>query len=335
MKQRMFRLVVCASIISLVFWLTACSGGSSGSDGGSAGVTYTGETSAATISEDNAGTLAGGALDAGSNSSAFSLTGVAALSGADPETESSGQPLMLGIARTLEDAVANVDFYAASEPNVSAAAQSENGSITGSCGGSASYSISVDTSTGTFTGNFNFSAFCVDGTTVSGSAGFSGVVDMSTEHLTSFTFTFTALTATSASESVTMNGSMAISAAGSTFTMNMTIQNNTTGWAFKVVDYEMVVTDYGPYSDYSISGRFYDQDYGYVDLATTATLRVYAGNEYPSSGELTLYGEMGTGGYRTSAVLTAVDATQCRVDVDADGDGIYEITGTTVLWTEL
>jgi hypothetical protein len=334
MKKRLYRLVVCASIMGLAFWFAACSGGG-GSDSGSTGLTYSGETSAATISEDNAGTLAVAALDAGSSGSAFDLTGMSALSAADPGEDTSDRLLLLGVSRTLQDAVGYVDFTAASESDVLAAAQSQNNTITGSCGGSASYSISVDTSTGAFSGNFSFSGYCADGLTVSGNASFSGIVDTTTEELVSFTFTFSTLTATSASESVTMNGSIAISALDSTITINMTVKNNTTDWIFKVVDYQMVVDDYVTYADYSVSGRFYDPDYGYVDLDTTQTLRVYAGDDYPSSGILTLYGEYGTGGGRTSAVVTAIDATSCRVEVDSDGDGAYEVILDPVLWSDL
>lgn len=328
MKKWMHRLVTCASIISLVFLFTSCSSG--GGDGGSPELTYSGETSAATISEDNAATLASGALDAGSSGPAFDFTGIAALSGADPGADASDRPLLLGIVRTLEDAVGSVDFTAASEPDISAATQSENGSMQGSCGGSASYSISLNADTGAFSGNFSFSGYCAEGLSVNGNASFSGIVNMSTEELVSFTFTFSALTMTSSSESVTMNGSIVVTIADSTITMNMTIQNNTTGWACKVVNYEMVITDNGTYTGYSVSGRFFDQDYGYVDLETTETLIVNSGDEYPSDGILTLTGAGGT-----SAVLTAIDADYCRVDVDGDGDGTYEVTTGPVLWSEL
>jgi hypothetical protein len=197
MKKRVYRLMVCASIMCLAFWFTACSGGG-GSDGGSTGLTYTGETSAAAISQDNADTLAAGALDAGSSGSAFDLNGVAALSGTDPGAGASDRPLLLGVARTLENAVGNVDFAAASGANTAAAVQSDSGPLDGPCGGSASYSVSVDTNTGVFSGNFTFNAFCADGTTVTGSAGFSGLVDTSTDpaQLESFTFSFSALTVT-------------------------------------------------------------------------------------------------------------------------------------------
>jgi hypothetical protein len=334
MKKRMYCLAVCAGILCLVFWLTACSGGGS-SDSGSSGITYTGQTSAAAISEDNAGSLAASALDAGSSNSAFSLNGFAALDGADPGSDAAHGPLLLGIARTLEDAVEFVDFSAASEPDVSAAAQTRDGTLSGECGGSASYSISVDSGTGAFSGSFSFSGYCVGDLTVNGGASFSGDVNTSTEQLESFTFSFNAITATSGSESVTMNGSISISASTSTMTMNMTIQDNTTGWTCKVVNYQMIVNDYGTYSEYSVSGRFFDPDYGYVDLETNQTFRVYAGDDYPSSGVLTLYGEDGSAGGRTSAVLTAVDATQCRVEVDGDGDGVYEVTVYPVLWSDL
>ena len=334
MKKRMYRLLVCASITALVFWFAACSGGGSSNEG-SSGLTYSGETSPATITEDNAGTLATSALDAGSNGSAFNLTGLATLSGVDSGTDASDQPMLLGFVRVLEDAVGDVDFAAVSEQNVSAAAQSENGSLAGSCGGNASYSISGNSNTGEFSGKFSFNGFCADGLTMNGSASFSGIVDMATDTLESFIFTFGAMTATSGSESVTLKGRIAFTVSDSTITMNLTIKNNTNGWMCKVENYVMVVDDQSSYTAISVSGRYYDQDYGYVELITNEPLRYYPAGEYPYYGKLTLYGAIGVGNGETSAVITAIDATHCQVEVDSVGIGTCSIVYDSILWSDL
>ena len=52
------------------------------------------------------------------------------------------------------------------------------------------------------------------------------------------------------------------------------------------------------------------------------------GENYPQQGTLTVTGDA------SSARLVAVDAENVRIDIDADGDGVYE-ESIELLWSEL
>jgi hypothetical protein len=66
-----------------------------------------------------------------------------------------------------------------------------------------------------------------------------------------------------------------------------------------------------------------------VTITTPQALVATAGNAYPSSGQLLVRG------HANSAVrITAINATQARLELDAEGDGNYE-TQVTKTWAEL
>jgi len=210
-------------------------------------------------------------------------------------------------------------------------------SLDGTCGGSASYSISVNTDTGAFSGRLSFNGYCEDGMTMSGAASFSGMVDLYSRELVSFTLSFDYITANSGSESVTMDGEIDMAVSGDTtmLTMDMMVRDNSTNRVCKVENYQMNITDHGYYADIEINGRFYDPDYGYVDLDTISPLQFNNGYENPSDGQVVLTGKIGTAGGPTSARLTAIDENYCQMEADTDGDGTYDYFPDPVLWAEL
>ena len=130
-------------------------------------------------------------------------------------------------------------------------------------------------------------------------------------------FSFDYISGTSGSASIAMAGQVDLSVSGATLTvtMNMMVQDNNANRVCRVEAYQMIVTDHGTYAEVNISGRFYDPDYGYVDLQTTSNFMIDTSDEYPSSGELVLTGKAGTAGGPTSARLTAHDSTSCQVSV--------------------
>ncbi len=62
--------------------------------------------------------------------------------------------------------------------------------------------------------------------------------------------------------------------------------------------------------------KSYHPDYGYVDLSTETSLRIFDTDDWPSSGILFFEGS-----YDTSARLIAVDAMTAKVTADTVGDG--------------
>lgn len=321
-----------------------CGGGGGGGGGGQAtpSLTYTGASTPAEITANNAKGIAAGALDAGS--SGITFTGIAALDSTGQTADEPNLLFLVDVTKALQGAMAGIDFVeAANQGNMSSALQPESGSIVGTCGGSASYSIQVDDVSGVFSGSLTFNGYCQDGVILNGSTSFSGIANLNTNpiELDSFTLSFDYITAASGSESATMDGDIDIVVSGSTtmVTMDLMLRDNSTRRICKVENYQMDITDHSSYVEIEVGGLYYDPDYGYVDLQTTSPFLVNNVDNYPYSGQLLLTGENGTAGGPTSARLTALSSTTCRVEADTDGDGTYtgldDYDSGVILWTEL
>lgn len=331
---RWFRLL--ALIAVLCFALIGCGGGGGDGDGGSEPhLTYSGLTTPALITEDNAAALAYSALNAGASSSSF--TNIAALNDIAPLTDDAHPGFLFGLIKGLDNGIEKIDYLTVPVQDLSSAMESDSGSINGTCGGSASYNIEINTSTGAFNGAMTFHSYCEEGATINGSADFYGVVNMITEELDSFTLSFNYLSATDGSDSMAMDGEiyMVVSGASIMATMDMMIQESGSDRVYKIENYQMDITEGYPYTDISINGRLYDPDYGYVDIETTTSFQVYDGEDYPDSGEMLLTGENGSAGGATWAQLTALSSTQCQVIADTDGDGVSDYDSGAINWSEL
>lgn len=195
----------------------------------------------------------------------------------------------------------------------------------GTCGGQITIKGSVDDETSDVDLTVQFNQFCEDGTTISGTTTAKGNSD-------TLTMTISGLTVTDASSSITMEGSIVvedISLSRITMTMNVVVRDNASGKTFKLENYRVAVIESSTGTTIALSGRFFSPDEGFVDLTTPTQLFVASGDEFPSSGVLEVKGSNGT-----TARLTALDATQFKLEVDADGDGAFEST-TTGPWGNL
>lgn len=326
------RLLTLTAALCLV--ITGC-GGSDGEGGSEPHLTYSGLTTPALITEDNAEALAYSALNAGASSSSFSH--IAALDEIAPVAVHSNQGFLFNLVMGLDSGMGKIDFLPVPVQNLSAAVESDTGSINGACGGSASYHIQLNTSTGTFNGSMTFSGYCESGMTINGSTDFYGVVNMITEELDSFTLSFNYLTATDGSDSMAMDGEiyMGVSGSATMATLDMMIQESGSARVYKIENYQVDITDGNLYTDISINGRFYDPDYGYVDIETTTAFRVYEGDDYPDFGEMLLTGENGSRGHPTWAQIAALSSIQCQVIADTNGDGNYDYDSGPMNWSEL
>lgn len=319
-----------ATIIVLIL-IVSCGGGGGGG-GGPTGLTYSGLTTPATITDTNAEAIAASAYNAGSSTTAFTEIAMS-LEDSEPLVNEPNRLFLADITMVLEAVVAEIDFESGLETDLPAAIQSDSGDIDGGCGGRAYYSIQVDDQSGDFTGSLRFEGYCEEGTTLNGRTTFSGQIDLNTHELEYFTLSFDTITGTSGSESITMDGVINISISGASIaaTMNMLIRDDNVHRVYRIENYQMVLTDYAGYIEVDISGRFYHPDYGYVDLETTTPFEVYLGDDYPTSGVLEVTGEGGTG-----VRLTAIDETTCQVDADTDGDGDYDdYASGPIFWADL
>jgi len=308
------------------------SGGGGGTTPTPTPITYTGLTTQADVTDNNAQTLAAGAFKSGRTGSALSGTG-AVETGTDENTISFRT---LKVTQALEDALLQVDLSSVSGGPIIGATQSESGSVSGPCGGTASYTIQFDDQTGVFSGSFSFSNYCDGGVTISGSANFSGFLDLSDPNNPTFetvTFTFTNLS----DGSSTLDGTIEIDLSSSPIIVifDTLLQDDSTEKVYWSQDYVMYVTEgvdgTGNYVDVEIiSGTYYDPDYGYVTVETTTAFRVYENNEWPSSGVMVV-----TGNNNKKVRLSAIDETQWQIDADLDGNGSYEWGPEVKNWTDL
>jgi hypothetical protein len=72
------------------------------------------------------------------------------------------------------------------------------------------------------------------------------------------------------------------------------------------------------------NGRFYDPEFGYVELSVEGLIQINVTDRWPSSGVMILTGAQGGSGGPTRARLTFLNATEFLVEADTDGDGAYD-----------
>ena len=296
-------------------------GGGGGGGGAPAGVLYTGSTSQATIDETNAVDIAEGAYTGGEIGGTIGSVGSVQEIGVD-------RPRYLQIARAIEEAIRQIDVHAPSGVVESGAIVSVSEDIYGACGGSAKYEVEADDTSGVFSGNMKFISFCSEGVTLSGTADFSGTININTEQLSQFTLTFNNLTATLGSDSLTLDGDITYNfGPPAAVTMDMRQRDNASGKVYWVSDFVMTVSEGTGYIQFEASGRFYNPDYGYVELSTPTPFRINSGQNWPSEGVMIL-----AGANNTKARLTVNSATTFVVEADADGDGTYEWSSGDLNW---
>jgi hypothetical protein len=125
-----------------------------------------------------------------------------------------------------------------------------------------------------------------------------------------------------------MSGTVKISGSedAATIVMNVRLRNNNTEMVEWMNNVTISVIDMGSFVEMTLTGRYYHPEHGYVDIATIDALRINNSDQFPSSGQIIITGASGS-----KARLTATSNTEYTLEVDADGDDIYEI-GTTENW---
>jgi hypothetical protein len=323
--------LICIITLGLITFI-GCGGGGGDSTPASPAITYTGLITQANITDTNAQTLSAGAFQGGRTGSVLSGTGAVEI-GTDENPISFRA---LKVTQALENSLFQVDLSSISSGPFIGATQSESGSGSGACGGTASYFIQYNDQTGVFSGNFTFSSYCEAGVTLSGSASFSGSLDLSDPNNPIFegiTFTFTNMS----DGNSTLNGTIDIdlSSSPNIVTFDALLKDDVTGKVYWVKDYDMSITEgvdgTGYYVDLDIlSGTYYDPDYGYITVETTTPIRAYDINEWPSSGVIVV-----TGNNNKKVRLSVIDEIQCQIDADLDGDGSYEWGPVVKNWADL
>jgi hypothetical protein len=296
--------------------LVGCGGGGGGGD---SGVTYTGLTTPAVITSTNAKTLAESVIGGSSTGTAFGVV--------SDEQETQPSPTILDVARILSNSVTQLDISPSSSTLPGAIV---TGSETIGCenpGGSISASLSIDDVTGDFNGTFNFNNCAEGDTTINGSTTVSGTINLSSGFIEVLNFTFNPVTVVSGAESYTMSGTVRTSVSGSsaTIVMDVRLRNNNTQMVEWINNLTISATGSSPLV-MTITGRYYHPEHGYIDIVTNTAFQINIADQWPNVGQMTITGASGS-----KARLTATSNTEYTLEVDADGDDIYE-TVTTENW---
>ena len=318
-------------ILSIVCFLGLISCGGGGGGGGDSvpsqptGLTYTGVTTPAVIDSNNAGELASDAFIGGETGSNLGLFA----SVTEQQTKIDREIQLFEIVQILGSPLYKIDFN--SFRGDSLAVQTEQETVNGECGGSASYTVTMDDVNGTFTGTMTFTDYCNEDTTISGTAGFSGLFNVNTSDFLNFALSLNMVSLISGNQSYVIDGDVSVDVSGSQSiaSLDMFMKDNS-GEVFWVKDYTLYITEGLDYIDLAVSGRFYHPTYGYVDLSTDSHIIKYNIYEWPSSGVLQI-----TGGGGTTARLIANDENYCEIVADTNGDGIDDYFSGQMSWNDL
>ncbi|MCG3113649.1 MAG: VCBS repeat-containing protein [Candidatus Manganitrophus sp. SB1] len=332
-----------SSIIVVLFFISALGIGACGSgDGGGTStpteVNYTGKTDPAHITGEKANLLI-----------ANVLTGPGTLAVSKPSNASaaprSGQPQLLSRSFIAQTASARRAFLQSTQAlmKTSLASAAPNPvNETEDCTSSGTVTITGainDDGTGTL--KFHY-VDCDDGDgfMTNGDATFQvDAVDPGTGIILDGTIQSTALRTEDSLSEVIFNGSIRsqvlLSDQREILIVNGIFKDSRSAKLFKLESVVIVFV----YDDYlnptrhteSISGRIYDSVEGYVNIATGSPL-IFSneGLNFPDDGGLLVI--IGAEGSR--ARLLAISASKARIEVDTDGDGIFE-TAAFYSWTNL
>jgi len=299
--------------LSLPYTYGGCSGGGGdGGGGGTAGFAYSGVTDPAQISESNAEEISGAALGAGLVSNDVAAISTAGVS----EPQYIGSLRSVKIPLILSDFLGSISFPAAAVGSAQATFTRSN-SIDGNCGGTMAYTITVNDAEGTFEGEAEFSKYCQNSLSIDGGAGFCGLIDLEAGNFLEVDFSFDHLGA----GDLVLDGEINIDFA--TFpiaiSFNADAQDLGSGKVYRVEDYTIDCYAYAGLVEIEMAGIFYHPDYGRVTISTPEPLVLYDGDEWLTSGTLAVAGSS-----NTNAKITVIDYLTYIIEVDVDGDGVYE-----------
>jgi hypothetical protein len=312
---------------------TLGTGGGGGDDGGVPPVTYTGLTTPAAVTSDNAlllGELAFMGVSAGT-----AITPIAVQSLPLDESRSVS---VITIVRILHVAVNEVDVNSALS-SIPIGWEETPSPLPGECGGTLSGSTNVNESTLTFVGNLVFDNWCNYGITMDGTVDFSGTCDADTFdpvsqycEIIDYTMTFNTLNTSGYGVSETMDGTVAsvTTSTGYVSTVNLLLRDDSTNKTYMYENYVITVTEDSPtigYDTVVVTGNVYHPDYGFVVVTTPTPVQFYSDmlDSPPLSGVVLLTGADGTVG-PTTAMFTFTGLNTFTVEADTDGDGGIDVT---------
>jgi hypothetical protein len=320
-----------SSALTLLF-LTACGGGGGGG-GGDDGIvdpdptpdtsspTYTGLTTQATITSQNALEMVRGALGSTQSSGGVGGVGNQLTNSSASVDEAVRYDLFGNVAKIVKKTDYKRSQYSA------LAAKLESDSAV-SCSDGGTYDYTYDTTNAPlFTGSFDFHDCNENEVILNGSVTVSGTLNGLNEMVTA-TMQFTWLSSESGAGNFTMGGLFTSDYSSDPLTrmsIDARVRDNTTSNVDKLEGMMVEYTSVNPGDDtMKLDGRYFNSTHGYVDVSTINTMTIADGEAWPYYGFFLLEGT-------TSAVSADAqsDAINFTMQLDADGDGLTDIGGTT------
>ena len=327
----LWRIVATFVVVLAMTVVYGCSGGGGGGGGGSTGITYTGITTQAVIDQNNAEEIAIGSYEGGNIGSSLNIVGAIS-----ENSISVKQPLAQDLTASFNGIIDKIENLVGENTINIGAIETVNETINGNCtvGGSASLILSVNDQNGDFSGSITFNNYCETPPqiTINGDVTVVGNVNLNNESITYFDIDFNNLTVESGGESIGMNGSLDLDFDSLSRLTRMAISFVIEDVNFaKTYKFDNLVYQYtygSGYFSFTITGRYYDYDYGYVDMTTDTAIKVYTGDILPSEGILILTGDNGT-----VAKLIVINETSFYVVADTDGDSNFDdFDSGTLYW---
>lgn len=192
--------------------------------------------------------------------------------------------------------------------------------VAGDNGGVASYSLEINDTTGSFAGSVNFQSYTSGSTTFNGICDMQGSFDANRQEVAQLTISFKSLSMRQSSEYVLIGNiswTFAYSSSSESMDMNMVLKDVANSKAYWFKNYK-VVTIYGSSSlTQSLTGRYYDHDFGYVDLSTESGMVADYGASWPREGTL----NSSASGRWVKLIFLA---TTYKVQAETNGDGVAD-----------
>lgn len=292
-------------VLVAVLSLAACGGG-----GGSKEITivdpapyYTGVKTAAALSISNVEEMATSAYAGGSLGAAVVMQKAAAGKAAAVRSalpvRQSAKVINTSLRRMQIPQAARKLVEARTAKGGKGLAKVETFQVSGDDGGYATYSIDVNHSDGTFAGSVAYVGYRSGGMTLNGKADILGTFDQNYRGFTRITLSFKHLSMAMADGDTTygytMTGSLSWgytpATSSDSLTINMVLEDGAKTYWFK--DYRLANSYGADYLTQTLTGRYYDPDFGYVDLSTPTSLVIYYGKSWPAEGTLKCSGGQG------------------------------------------
>jgi hypothetical protein len=310
------------AIFCLLMIFMGCSGSGSGAP---PTLSYTGVTTPVSIDVDNAETLLVGAYEGGLVASAFNILGAARADSSHSITTHR----MLSLADAFESFLYELDMQPQQPGSFAGAIITDSETLFGSCGGSVYYDVGLDSIFGDFSGTADFRDYCDVSNpdlVLDGIADFSGDYDVLSLEIDDFAFIFRDFNVTSSAESYILNGSLngSVSATRADINTSSVLKDASTGKTFWLKDFAIKALRGNGFVDIELNGRYYDHDYGYVDVITEEPFRVYDNEDWPATGILAMQGAEGEQGGNTMARLVVLEEGSYQIEADTDGDGSFD-----------